>query len=121
MLKMTGVSALAWIFLISTQIVHAGQPADEVARTVRAEMAKQHIPGLVLLVSRKGGPIRTEGFGFASVELNVPVKPEMIFQSGSVGKQFTAAAVMMLVEEAKIGLNDHLSKYLQTVRVGGAR
>jgi CubicO group peptidase (beta-lactamase class C family) len=47
----------------------------------------------------------------ANVELQVPVKPETIFQSGSVGKQFTATAVMMLVEESKIGLEDPLTKY----------
>jgi CubicO group peptidase (beta-lactamase class C family) len=74
-------------------------------------MAKQHIPGLALLVSRKGVPIRAQGFGQASVELNVPVKPETVFKSGSIGKQFTATAVMLLVEEGKIGLNDPLSKY----------
>lgn len=42
---------------------------------------------------------------------DVPVKPETIFQSGSIGKQFTAAAVILLVEEGKIGLNDPLAKY----------
>jgi CubicO group peptidase (beta-lactamase class C family) len=47
----------------------------------------------------------------ANVELQVAVKPETIFQSGSVGKQFTATAVMMLVEEGKIGLDDPLTKY----------
>ena len=52
-----------------------------------------------------------KGFGLANVELQVPVKPETIFQSGSVGKQFTATAVMMLVEEGKIGLDDPLTKY----------
>src|SRR5208282_6075026 len=52
--------------------------------------------------------VRAEGFGLANVELNVPVKPETVFQSGSVAKQFTAAAVMMLVEEGKIGLDDPL-------------
>ena len=78
---------------------------------VRAEMEKQHIPGLALLVSRNGVPIRTQGFGLASLELNVPVKPETVFQSGSIGKQFTAAAVMLLVEEGRISLNDPLSKY----------
>jgi CubicO group peptidase (beta-lactamase class C family) len=45
------------------------------------------------------------------VELQVPVKPETIFQSGSVGKQFTATAVMMLVEEGKVDLDDPLTKY----------
>jgi CubicO group peptidase (beta-lactamase class C family) len=45
------------------------------------------------------------------VELQVAVKPETIFQSGSMGKQFTATAIMMLVEEGKIGLDDPLTKY----------
>jgi CubicO group peptidase (beta-lactamase class C family) len=111
MLRMTGVSALAWICLVPVQFAHAVQPADDVTRIVHAEMEKQHIPGLALLVSRKGVPIRAQGFGLASLELNVPVKPETIFQSGSIGKQFTATAVMLLVEEGKIGLNDPLSKY----------
>jgi CubicO group peptidase (beta-lactamase class C family) len=88
----------------------ADQP-DAVDNYVQAEMAKQHIPGLALLVSRGGEVIRAQGYGLANVELQVPVKPETIFQSGSVGKQFTATAVMMLVEEGKIGLDDPLTKY----------
>jgi CubicO group peptidase (beta-lactamase class C family) len=84
---------------------------DPVDTYVQAEMAKQHIPGLALLVSRAGQIVRAQGYGWANVELQVPVKPETIFQSGSVGKQFTATAVMMLVEEGKIGLDDPLIKY----------
>jgi CubicO group peptidase (beta-lactamase class C family) len=74
-------------------------------------MERQHIPGLALLVSRNGKVVRSEGYGLASVELNVPVTPQTIFQSGSVGKQFTATAVMMLVEAGKIGLDDPLTHY----------
>jgi len=74
-------------------------------------MARQHIPGLALLVSRGGQVVRAQGYGWANVELQVPVKAETIFQSGSVGKQFTATAVMMLVDEGKIALDDPLIKY----------
>ena len=63
------------------------------------------------MVARKGRTIRAEGYGLANVELSVPVKPETLFQSGSVGKQFTATAVMMLVEAGKISLDDPLSKF----------
>src|SRR5262249_49574053 len=49
----------------------------------------------------------------ANIEHNVAVKPETIFQSGSVGKQFTAMAVMMLVEDGKIGLDDPITKYFE--------
>lgn len=89
----------------------SAQAPDAVDKFVRAEMEKQHIPGLALLVSRDGRPVRSQGYGMANVELQVPVKPETIFQSGSVGKQFTATAVIMLVEEGKIGLEDSLTKY----------
>ena len=57
--------------------------------------------------------MKAQGYGLANVELNVAVKPEAVFQTGSVGKQFTATAVMMLVEEGKVGLDDKLSKYLE--------
>lgn len=79
---------------------------------VKSEMDRQHIPGLALLVARDGKTVRAEGFGFANLEHSVAVKPETVFQSGSVGKQFTATAVMMLVEEGKIGLDDSITKYL---------
>ncbi len=85
--------------------------SENVAKYVRGEMQRQHIPGLALLVSRGGKIVQAEGFGLANVELQVPVKPETVFQSGSVGKQFTATAVMMLVEEGKVGLDDPLTKY----------
>jgi CubicO group peptidase (beta-lactamase class C family) len=85
--------------------------ADAVAHYVRAEMQRQKIPGVALMVARDGTIIRAEGFGLANVELQAPVKPETVFQSGSVGKQFTASGVMMLVEEGKVGLDDPLTKY----------
>jgi CubicO group peptidase (beta-lactamase class C family) len=97
--------------ILATFLAQASPPADEVTRIVHAEMENQHIPGLALLVARNGVAIRSEGFGLANVELNVPVKPETIFQSGSIGKQFTAAAVLMLADAGKIGLDDPLSKY----------
>jgi len=110
-LKYSQLTTLTFGIIFSAQLMAANRSPDEVAQFVRAEMEKQRIPGLALLVSRNGQAIRAEGYGLANVELNVPVKPETIFQSGSVGKQFTATAVMMLVEAGKIGLDDSLSKY----------
>ena len=78
---------------------------------VQAEIARQRIPGLSLGVMRDGKIIKAKGYGLANVELDVPVKPESIFQTGSVGKQFTAMAVMMLVEEGKVHLDDKVSRY----------
>jgi CubicO group peptidase (beta-lactamase class C family) len=110
------VNSLHRLFLVlgavlSAQVTTAKTSADAVARSVRAEMEQQHIPGLALLVSRNGIPVRSEGYGLSNVELNVPVTSQSIFQSGSVGKQFTATAVLMLVEAGKIRLDDALAQY----------
>ncbi|HEX9927806.1 MAG TPA: serine hydrolase domain-containing protein, partial [Pyrinomonadaceae bacterium] len=78
---------------------------------IRAEMQKQKIPGVSLAVIKDGQIVYVKGYGFSNVEHQVPVKPETVFQSGSIGKQFTAAAVMMLVEEGKINLEDKIGKY----------
>lgn len=99
------------LVVVCAVIFAAAEAPDAVDKFVQAEMEKQHIPGLSLLVSRDGKPVRTQGYGFSNVELQVPVKPETVFQSGSVGKQFTATAVMMLVEDGKVGLDDPLTKY----------
>ena len=89
------------------------QTSNAVDDYVHAELQRQHIPGLSLLVARDGNIVLAQGYGLANVELQVPVKPETVFQSGSVGKQFTATAVMMLVEEGKINLDDPIVKYFK--------
>ena len=53
-------------------------------------MQKQKIPGVSLAVVKDGTPIIVKGYGLADLEHQVAVKPETVFQSGSVGKQFTA-------------------------------
>jgi CubicO group peptidase (beta-lactamase class C family) len=106
-----GALYLVSILLLFAHLVRAQNATDAVTGYVQSEMRRQHIPGLSLLVVQRGKIVCAQGFGLSNVELQVPVKPETVFQSGSVGKQFTATAVMMLVEEGKIGLDDPLTKY----------
>jgi CubicO group peptidase (beta-lactamase class C family) len=75
-------------------------------------MREQKIPGISLAIVKNGAIVATRGYGEANVEHHVPVTAETIFQSGSVGKQFTAAAVMLLVEEGRLALTDSITKYL---------
>lgn len=110
--------ALTLAFSLATATIACAQTApekeqekDKVDQYVAAEMARQRIPGLALGVYREGEIVKARGYGLANVELNVPVKPETVFQSGSIGKQFTATAVMMLVEEGKLSLDDSIVKY----------
>jgi len=100
------------LFSVTAPAQSSGLPSA-VSEYVKTEMLRQHIPGLSLLVVKDGKIVLAEGFGLANVELQVAARPETIYQSGSIGKQFTATAVMMLVEEGKIGLDDPLSKYFK--------
>jgi CubicO group peptidase (beta-lactamase class C family) len=94
-------------------LLMAGIPqSDAVDRIIRAEMAKSKIPGVAVAILRNGKPVKMKGYGYANMEHKVPVKPETIFQSGSVGKQFTSTLAMILVKEGKLSLDDEIVKYL---------
>ncbi|HSI89400.1 MAG TPA: serine hydrolase domain-containing protein [Pyrinomonadaceae bacterium] len=79
---------------------------------IKDHMAAEKIPGISVAVMREGKIILAKGYGLANVEHNVPVKPETVFQSGSVGKAFTVFAIMMLVDEGKLKLEDKINRYL---------
>lgn len=106
-----GISAL------SASDLTPGQVAS-IDHYVKSEMGHEHIPGLAIGIYSRGRILLARGYGLASVELNVAVKPETVFQSGSMGKQFVSAAIMMLVEEGKIGLDDRIVKYFPNAPEG---
>lgn len=83
----------------------------KIDEAVTAEMRRQRVPGVSVAVIKDGELLYAKGYGLANVEHQAAVKPETVFQSGSIGKQFTAAAVMILAEENKLGLDDKLTKY----------
>ena len=85
--------------------------ARQIDQIVEEQMLAHKIPGMSLAVLREGKIVLLRSYGQANVEHQVLVKPETVFQSGSIGKQFTAAAVMILVQENRLSLDDHLSKY----------
>lgn len=107
----SSLQGLTLVLLFPLLSPASAQSDAAVSDYVHSQMQKQHIPGVAILVARDGTIVRAEGFGLANVELQVPVKAETVFQSGSMGKQFTATAIMMLVEQGKVGLDDPLSKY----------
>ncbi|MBS1719050.1 MAG: serine hydrolase [Armatimonadetes bacterium] len=78
-------------------------------------MAMRQIPGVSIAVIKDGKVVKLQGYGFANLEHQVKVRPETIFQSGSMGKQCTAALVLKLVEDGKIKLDDPVKKYLPQV------
>jgi D-alanyl-D-alanine carboxypeptidase len=86
--------------------------SDSVDAFVRDFIGRHKIPGASVSVVHHGGVVKAAGYGLASLELNVAATGHSVFEIGSMSKQVTAEAVMMLVEEGKLGLDDPLSQYL---------
>jgi CubicO group peptidase (beta-lactamase class C family) len=103
------------LLLASTVAVAAQQPSapdlSSVETVIRSEVERQKIPGTAVAIVKDGKVLLAKGYGQANVEHQVPVTPDTIFQSGSVGKQFTAAAVMLMVEQGKLTLDDALTRF----------
>jgi CubicO group peptidase (beta-lactamase class C family) len=79
---------------------------------IQVEMKKRCIPGLALVVIKNGEVIKMKGYGMANLEHDAPVTPDTVFKLASVTKQFTATAIMLLVEKGKVKLDDPIAQYL---------
>lgn len=91
---------------------------SRIDRTFAAVSGSQG-PGCAVGVSQDGKPALTRAYGLANLEYGVPNTPETIFESGSVAKQYTAAAVMLLVGDGKLSLDDDIRKHLPEVPAFG--
>jgi CubicO group peptidase (beta-lactamase class C family) len=103
-------ACLCTILIALAPIATAAESADDF---VEGYLKKKQIPGCAIMVRHEGKIALCQGYGLANLEHDVPVIPQTIFQSGSMGKQFTAMAIMLLVEEGKIALEDPVAKYLR--------
>ena len=81
-------------------------------RFVQAEIARQRIPGLSLAVLSGDRVLLSRGYGYANVELHVPASDSTVYQSGSMGKQFTAALIEMLIDNHQLRLTDSIVRWL---------
>jgi CubicO group peptidase (beta-lactamase class C family) len=88
---------------------------QDIDKYIRTEMKKQRIPGLSLAIIQNNHLVYGEGYGYSNIEHKVPVKLETMFQSGSMGKQFTAMAIMILVERGEIELDTQIKEYIEDV------
>ena len=98
-------------------------PANASARidSIFAAYATTTSPGCIVGVGQAGKPVYAKGYGMANLEYNVPLTPESISESGSVAKQFTAAALAILQLEGKLSIDDDIRKYLPEVPDFGQR
>ncbi len=98
----------------------AAQLASELDRLLSARFSVDG-PGAAVVVVKEGHVIFRKGYGMANLELKTPMQPGMVFEIGSLTKQFTSTAILMLVEQGKLSLDDDLHKYLPDYPDTGAK
>ena len=79
---------------------------------ISREFVNPNEPGGVFMVSKNGKPIYQRAIGKANIELGVDLSIESVFQIGSMTKQFTAIAILLLEQEGKLRVEDSITKYL---------
>ena len=101
-----------FILLILPKLSQALQPSfnDDLSR-----FAKDDSVGLSILISHKDEIIYEDSVGLANIELGVPLKTEHLFEIGSLTKQFTAVAVLLLEQKGELSLNDSISEYISGI------
>ena len=100
----------AWIAaLCLLPALAQAQDSSEIDAYVQRLMARWHVPGASVAVVKDGKVALLKGYGMASVELGVPATVDTVYQLASVTKPFTATAVMLLVRDGKLGLDDKLT------------
>jgi CubicO group peptidase (beta-lactamase class C family) len=89
-----------------------GAVVDSLDHYVRAELASQRIPGLSVAVLRGDSVVLARGCGYANVELKVPASDSTVYEVGLISKLFTAAAIGLISEKGRLGLDDPITRYL---------
>lgn len=101
--------------LLLPALIATALPAQAPAQAMDAYLLryfKADAPGAAVLVMKDGQVLLRKGYGLANVELGAPVKPDTVFHVASVGKQFTAAAILRLAEQGKLDLQAPIGRYL---------
>jgi CubicO group peptidase (beta-lactamase class C family) len=90
----------------------AQQELTEKVDRVFAEWNTTSSPGCALAVVKDGHIVYEHGYGMANLELDIAITPQSVFDIGSVSKQITAMAILLLAREHKLSLDDDIRKYL---------
>ncbi len=101
---------IACFFLNSTKVF--SQKFEFKVDSLLTSKYQSDAPGATFLIAEKGNIIYQKAFGLSNLELKTPMKINQVFELGSITKQFTAIAILMLAEKGKLHLSDTLDKYI---------
>ena len=114
LVRSTGVAALALLLPSvagAAPLPPAAGPAAAIDALLKGAFPADR-PGAAVIGVKGGQTMFRKAYGMADLELGVPLQPDMVFRLGSITKQFTAVAVLMLAEEGKLSLQDPIEKHL---------
>ena len=111
--------AALFVFLPALGAAQAPPNAAALVRRVdslaKAFVAAGGTPSVAISITRHGNTIVMDAWGKSDIEQNVSATPLTVYEIGSTTKQFTAAAVMQLVEQGQVQLDEPIATYLPTV------
>lgn len=98
---------------VTTAALGVTQTANlAVDQYMQGQLVAQRIPGATVVVVKEGQVIYARGYGYANLASALPVKSEDRFEIGSITKSFAASAIMLLVQDGKMALDDKLEQYI---------
>jgi CubicO group peptidase (beta-lactamase class C family) len=100
------------IIALPTALLAQARDLTPLINRVFAPWSSAAGPGCAVGIDRAGAPRVTRAFGAADLEYDIPNRPETIFEAGSISKQFTAAATVLLALDGKLDLSDDVRKYV---------
>src|SRR6266404_1240664 len=107
---------LALVLLLATSTAHAQsfspETRESVDRIAQRVLADTKVPSASIAIVKDGRIAYVHSYGDARLQPRVPATPEMRYSIGSISKQFTATAILMLAEEGKLSLDDPVSKFV---------
>lgn len=114
------VTVLSFVFMslsLSALRGHAAEPGASQSAVIAQQMQRYEGrgPGAALLVLKDGQAVVSRGFGLANLEEGLAVTPQSNFRLASITKQFTAASILLLAEDGKLGLDDPVKRWLPSL------
>jgi CubicO group peptidase (beta-lactamase class C family) len=101
----------AFLEIFSLSLPAMSETNEKVVYTLFRDFDRANSPGAAVILIKEGKPLFAKGYGLADLEKKIPCTTNTDFRLASVTKQFTAMAVLILVEEGQLSLEDHLPKF----------
>jgi CubicO group peptidase (beta-lactamase class C family) len=107
------------VLSLNSQSLIYSQNFESKIDSLLQEKHPPNVPGATFLIAKKGKIIYKKAFGLSNLELNVRMKPDDVFEIGSMTKQFTAISILILVEKGKLNLDDEITKFIPDYPTNG--